>query len=39
MTLGLQQSITQKSELLTNFINKKYPMLKEQSHTKKNIEI
>ena len=34
ITLGLQKSISVKSKLLTNFINKKDPMLTEESHTK-----
>ena len=42
MTLGLQKSISVKNKLVTNFINKKDPTLKEECHTwltKKNIEI
>ena len=37
--LGLQKSISVKNKLLTNFINKKDPILKEECHTnyKKNI--
>ena len=31
--LGLQKSISQKNKLLTNFINKKGPILKEECHT------
>ena len=31
--LGLQKSISQKNKLLTNFINKKGPILKEEFHT------
>ena len=34
ITLGLQKSISVKNKLLTNFINKKDPMLKEDFHTK-----
>ena len=33
ITLGLQKSISVKSKLLTNFINKKDPILKEECHT------
>ena len=33
MTLGLQKSISVKNKLLTNFINKKDPTLKEECHT------
>ena len=33
-TLGLQKSISVKSELLTNFISKKDPMLKEKFQTR-----
>ena len=33
ITLGLQKSISVKNKLLTNFINKKDPMLKEECHT------
>ena len=32
--LGLQKSISVKNKLLTNFINKKDPILKEETHTK-----
>ena len=32
--LGLQKSISVKNKLLTNFINKKDPILKEEFHTK-----
>ena len=32
-TLGLQKSISVKNKLLTNFINKKDPILKEECHT------
>ena len=32
ITLGLQKSISVKSKLLTNFINKKDPILKEECH-------
>ena len=40
ITLGLQKSTSVKSKLLTNFINKKDPILKEECHiTTKNIEI
>ena len=40
ITLGLQKSIPVKNKLLTNFINKKDPILKDKFHTKcKNIEI
>ena len=40
ITLGLQKSISVKNKLLTNFINKKDPILKEECHTNyKNIEI
>ena len=34
ITLGLQKSISVKNKLLTNFINKKYPVLKEEFYTK-----
>ena len=34
ITLGLQKSISVKNKLLTNFINKKDPVLKEEFHTK-----
>ena len=34
ITLGLQKSIYVKNKLLTNFINSKYPVLKEEFHTK-----
>ena len=34
ITLGLQKSISVKNKLLTNYINKKYPILKEEFHTK-----
>ena len=34
ITLGLQKSISAKSKLLKNFINKKDPVLKEEFHTK-----
>ena len=33
INLGLQTSISVKNKLLKNFINKKYPILKEGSHT------
>ena len=33
ITLGLQKSISVKSKLLTNFINKKEPILKKEFHT------
>ena len=33
ITLGLQKSIFVKNKLLTNFINKKDPILKEEFHT------
>ena len=33
ITLGLKKSISVKNKLLTNFINKKDPMLKEECHT------
>ena len=33
ITLGLQKSISAKNKLLTNFINKKDPILKEAFHT------
>ena len=33
ITLGLQKSISVKNKLLTNFINKKDPILKEEFHT------
>ena len=33
ITLGLQKSISVKNKLLTNFINKKEPILKEEFHT------
>ena len=32
-TLGLQKSVSVKNKLLTNFINKKDPILKEEFHT------
>ena len=39
ITLGLQKSISMKNELLTNFINKKDPTIKEEFTTSyKNIE-
>ena len=34
MTLGLQLSVSIKNKLLTNFINKKDPLLKQEFHTK-----
>ena len=34
ITLGLQKLVSVKSKLLTNFINKKDPVLKEAFHTK-----
>ena len=34
INLGLQESISVKNKLLTNFINKKDPILKEEFHTK-----
>ena len=34
ITLGLQKSVSVKNKLLTNFINKKDPALKEEFHTK-----
>ena len=33
ITLGLQKSVSVKNKLLTNFINKKDPILKEECHT------
>ena len=33
MTLGLQKSMFVKNKLLTNFVNKKDPILKEEFHT------
>ena len=33
LTLGLQKSVSVKNKLLTNFINKKDPILKEECHT------
>ena len=33
ITLGLQKSISVKNNLLTNFINKKDPIIKEKFHT------
>ena len=36
ITLGLQKSISVKNKLLTNFINKKDPILKEECHTNYN---
>ena len=33
ITLGLQKSMSAKNKLLKNFINKKDPILKEESHT------
>ena len=39
-TLGLRKSISVKNKLITSFINKKDPLLKEEFHTNyKNIEI
>ena len=34
ITLGLQESISLKNKILTNFINKKDTILKEEFHTK-----
>ena len=34
ITLGLQKSVSVKDKLLTNFLNKKDPVLKEDFHTK-----
>ena len=34
ITLGLQKSISAKTKLLKNFINKKDPVLKQEFHTK-----
>ena len=34
ITLGLQKSISVKNKLLTNFLNKKDPVLQEEFHTK-----
>ena len=34
ITLGLQKSISVKNKLLTNYINKRDPILKEEFHTK-----
>ena len=34
VTLGLQKSISVKNKLVTNFINKKDPILKEEFHPK-----
>ena len=34
ITLGLEKSISVKNKLLTNFINNKDPVLKEEFHTK-----
>ena len=34
ITLGLQKSISVKNKLLSNFINKKEPILKDEFHTK-----
>ena len=34
ISLGLQKSVSVKNKLLTNFINKKDPALKEEFHTK-----
>ena len=39
ITFGLQKSISVKNKLLTNFINKKDPILKEECHTNYNTEI
>ena len=40
ITLGLQKSVSVKNKLLTNFINNKDPILKEEFHANhKNIEI
>ena len=33
LTLGLQKLVSVKNKLLTNFINKKDPILKEECHT------
>ena len=33
ITLGLQNSMSVKNKLLTNFINNKHPILKEECHT------
>ena len=33
ITLGLQKPISLKNKLLTNFINKKAPIIKEEFHT------
>ena len=33
LTLGLQKSVSVKNKLLTNFINEKDPILKEECHT------
>ena len=39
ITLGLQKSMSVKKKLITSFINKKDPLLKEEFHTNcKNIE-
>ena len=37
LTLGLQKSISVKNKLLTNYINKRYPILKEEFQTQYNI--
>ena len=34
ITLSLQKSISEKNKLLTNYINKRDPILKEEFHTK-----
>ena len=34
ITLGLQKSISVKNKLLTNYINKRDPILKQEFHTK-----
>ena len=40
ITLGLQKSISVKKKLITNFVNKKDPIMKENYHTNyKKIEI
>ena len=37
ITLGLQKSISVKNKLVTNFISKKDPILKEEFHTSKQL--
>ena len=39
ITLSLQVSISVKNKLITNFVNKRDPIIKEEFHTKYKIEI